>query len=92
MFSKTSVDWKVNADWARIIAKESDTYYEGVANALKWGILPSSFSGSSSGFSVYPQVFGGIGLDLLFLNLTVSGSYDIASKIPSAAVSVRIAW
>ena len=92
LFSKTSVDWKVNANWARIIAKESDTYYEGVANALKWGILPSSFSGSSSGFSVYPQVFGGIGLDLLFLNLTVSGSYDIASKIPSAAVSVRIAW
>ncbi|AEB15072.1 hypothetical protein [Treponema succinifaciens] len=92
LFSKTSVDWKVNADWARIIAKESDTYYEGVANALKWGILPSSFSGSSSGFSVYPQVFGGIGLDLLFLNLTVSGSYDIASKIPSAAVSVRVAW
>ena len=92
LFSKTSVDWKVNADWARIIAKESDTYYEGVANALKWGILPRSFSGSSSGFSVYPQVFGGIGLDLLFLNLTVSGSYDIASKIPSAAVSVRVAW
>ena len=92
LFSKTSVDWKVNADWARIIAKESDTYYEGVANALKWGILPSSVSGSSSGFSVYPQVFGGIGLDLLFLNLTVSGSYDIASKIPSAAVSVRVAW
>ncbi|WP_294424521.1 hypothetical protein [uncultured Treponema sp.] len=92
LFSKTSVDWKVNANWARIIAKESDTYYEGVANALKWGILPSSFSGSSSGFSVYPQVFGGIGLDLLFLNLTVSGSYDIASKIPSAAVSVRVAW
>ena len=92
LFSKTSVDWKVNADWARIIAKESDTYYEGVANALKWGILPSSFSGSSSGFSVYPQMFGGIGLDLLFLNLTVSGSYDIASKIPSAAVSVRVAW
>ena len=92
LFSKTSVDWKVNADWARIIAKESDTYYEGVANALKWGILPRSFSGSSSGFSVYPQVFGGIGLDLMFLNLTVSGSYDIASKIPSAAVSVRVAW
>ena len=92
LFSKTSVDWKVNADWASIIAKEGDTYYDGVADALKWGILPSSFSGSSSGFSVYPQVFGGIGLDLLFLNLTVSGSYDIASKIPSAAVSVRVAW
>ena len=92
LFSKTSVDWKVNADWASIIAEESDTYYDGVADALTWGILPSSFSGSSSGFSVYPQVFGGIGLDLLFLNLTVSGSYDIASKIPSAAVSVRVAW
>lgn len=92
LFSKTSVDWKVNADWAKIIAKEGDTYYDGVADALEWGILPRSFSGSSSGFSVYPQVFGGIGLDLLFLNLTVSGSYDIASKIPSAAVSVRVAW
>lgn len=92
LFSKTSVDWKVKADWASIIAEESDTYYDGVADALTWGILPSSFSGSSSGFSVYPQVFGGIGLDLLFLNLTVSGSYDIASKIPSAAVSVRVAW
>lgn len=92
LFSKTSVDWKVKADWASIIADEADTYYDGVLDALTWGILPSSFSGSSSGFSVYPQVFGGIGLDLLFLNLTVSGSYDIASKIPSAAVSVRIAW
>lgn len=92
LFSKTSVDWKVKADWASIIAEESDTYYDGVADALTWGILPSSFSGSSSGFSVYPQVFGGIGLDLLFLNLSVSGSYDIASKIPSAAVSVRVAW
>ncbi|WP_296028867.1 hypothetical protein [uncultured Treponema sp.] len=91
LFSKTSVDWKVKADWASIIADEAD-YYDGVFDALTWGILPSSFSGSSSGFSVYPQVFGGIGLDLLFLNLTVSGSYDIASKIPSAAVSVRIAW
>lgn len=92
LFSKTSVDWKVNADWASIIAVEDDTYHDGVVDALEWGILPSSFSGSSSGFSVYPQVFGGIGLDLLFLNLTVSGSYDIASKIPSAAVSVRVAW
>lgn len=92
LFSKTSVDWKVNANWASIIADEADSYYDGVRDALTWGILPSSFSGSSSGFSVYPQVFGGIGLDLLFLNLTVSGSYDIASKIPSAAVSVRIAW
>lgn len=92
LFSKTSVDWKVKADWASIIAEEGDTYYDGVLDALTWGILPSSFSGSSSGFSVYPQVFGGIGLDLLFLNLTVSGSYDIASKIPSAAVSVRVAW
>lgn len=92
LFSKTSVDWKVNADWASIIADEADSYYDGVRDALTWGILPSSFSGSSSGFSVYPQVFGGIGLDLLFLNLTVSGSYDIASKIPSAAVSVRVAW
>lgn len=92
LFSKTSVDWKVKANWASIIADEADNYYDGVLDALTWGILPSSFSGSSSGFSVYPQVFGGIGLDLLFLNLTVSGSYDIASKIPSAAVSVRVAW
>lgn len=92
LFSKTSVDWKVKADWASIIVDNADTYYDGVVDALKWGILPGSFSGSSSGFSVYPQVFGGVGLDLLFLNLTVSGSYDIASKIPSAAVSVRIAW
>ena len=92
LFSKTSVDWKVNANWASIIADEADSYYDGVRDALTWGILPSSFSGSSSGFSVYPQVFGGIGLDLLFLNLTVSGSYDSASKIPSAAVSVRVAW
>lgn len=92
LFSKTSVDWKVKAKWADIIADNADSYYDGVVDALTWGILPGSFSGSSSGFSVYPQVFGGVGLDLLFLNLTVSGSYDIASKIPSAAVSVRIAW
>ncbi|MGN0728428.1 hypothetical protein [Treponema sp.] len=89
LFSKTSVDWKVSADWTNII---SDGSVGELSDALNWGILPSSFGGSSSGFSVYPQVFGGLGLDLLFLNLTVSGSYDIASKIPSAALSVRIAW
>lgn len=88
LVSKTSVDWEAKADWAELIEDDDPTLGE----ILSYGFLPSSFSGGSSGVSFYPQVYGGIGLDLLFLNITASASYDFVSKLPGAAVSVRIAW
>lgn len=88
LVSKTSADWKATADWAKFI----DDYDSTLKEILDYGFLPSSFSGGSSGVSFYPQIYGGIGLDLLFLNITASASYDFVSKLPGAAVSVRIAW
>ena len=90
LFAKTSVDWNVKADWSKILTNGNGD--DLLSQATSWGLLPGRFSGGSSGFAVYPQVFAGLGLDLFVLNLTVSGSYDIVSQILSAAVSVRIAW
>lgn len=90
LFAKTSVDWNVKADWSKILTNGNGD--DLLSQATRWGLLPDRFSGGSSGFAVYPQVFAGLGLDLFVLNLTVSGSYDIVSQILSAAVSVRIAW
>lgn len=90
LFAKSSVDWDVKADWSKILTNGNGD--DLLSQATSWGLLPGRFSGGSSGFAVYPQVFAGLGLDLFVLNLTVSGSYDIVSQILSAAVSVRIAW
>ena len=90
LFAKSSVDWDVKADWSKILTNGNGD--DLLSQATRWGLLPDRFSGGSSGFAVYPQVFAGLGLDLFVLNLTVSGSYDIVSQILSAAVSVRIAW
>ena len=90
LFSKTNVDWEVDAKWGNILSGSSSD----IANVAKWGILPSNFSGSGeSGFfeDIHPQLFGGVGFDLLILNITASLSYDIASKIPAGALSVRLA-
>ena len=91
LFSKTKADWSISADWPSIIG--SDEYTSYLQDAMDYGILPSSLGGSgSSDFKFYPQIFGGIGIDLFIMTMTVSASYDFASSIASAAVSARIAW
>ncbi len=73
LFSKSNVCWKVGADWANIIADESSEYYEGLEYAMSWGLLPKSFGGKGgSDFSFHPQIYGGLGIDLLVCNLTIS--------------------
>ena len=92
LFSKTKVDWNVNAKWDRIFSDAADT--NEFANVASWGIMPSKFSGSGeSGFfeDIRPQLFGGVGLDVLILNITASLSYDVLEKIPGGALSVRLA-
>ena len=92
LFTKTTVDWYVEADWAEIISEAGSDYYAALGNAVDWGILPASFGGSnSSDFKFHPQIYGGFGLDLLALDITFSGSYDLVSYIGSLAVSIRIA-
>ncbi len=86
LISKSSVDWNAKANWDNIIGAEDGT----LADAISWGLLPSSFSGGSSVSGVYPQLFAGLGLNFFLLDITVSGSYDFVSKIPSGAVSIRI--
>lgn len=90
MFSKSSVDWKVHANWASILNSDSQE----LANAIKYGFLPSNFSdGVSTSFDehVRPVLYGGFAIDMSIVDLTFSGSYDIRSQIPSGAVSLRLA-
>ncbi|MBQ9281960.1 MAG: hypothetical protein IJ207_07140 [Treponema sp.] len=90
MFSKSSVDWKVHANWASILKSDSQE----LANAIKYGFLPSNFSdGVSTSFDehVRPVLYGGFAIDMSIVDLTFSGSYDIRSQIPSGAVSLRLA-
>lgn len=87
MFNKTNVDWSAKADWVQL-SGNSD-----FADAQKWGLLPTNFSGGSeSGYfeDIRPQLYGGLSLDMLILDLTASASYDFLAKIPSGAVSVRL--
>ncbi len=89
LLSKTSVDWNVKPQWDRIISVSDANQKQAICD-----IMPKSFSGSgNSGFfeDIHPQIFGGVGIDLLILNVTASLSYDIAGKIPSGAVSLRLA-
>ena len=92
LFTKTTVEWSVEADWAEILSEVDGEYYTLLSNASNWGILPSSFGGSNSAaFKFHPQVYGGFGLDLLTLDITFSGSYDFVSSIGSIALSMRFA-
>lgn len=88
IYSKTNIDWKVDAKWNRIFDSTAPDY----AEMLSVGILPSHFSGESSGSGLHPQVFGGVGFDFFIMSATVSAAYDIKSKIISGAVSARISW
>ncbi len=90
MFTKSNVDWKVHANWASIL----NTNDASINNALAWGILPSDFGdGVSCKFTdhVRPVLYGGFAIDMMVVDLTFSASYDVVSKIPSGAVSLRLA-
>lgn len=90
-FTQASADWEVDVDWKSIYTDESN--YVGMAQ--DWGILPTKFSGGSHcSFteSLRPQIYGGIGLDVLCFDITASGCFDINTKIPSVAFSLRLSF
>ena len=92
MFTKSNVDWKMHANWASVLNTASSGY--DISKALAYGLLPSDFKGGSeSSFTdhVRPVIFGGFAFDMAVVDLTISGSYDFISKIPSGAVSLRFA-
>ena len=89
MFTSSSVNWKAKANWAKILKTNSN-----IQNAIDYGILPTHFSGGNDkGLfeHVRPVIYGGFAFDLAVIDITVSGSYDFVSSIPSGAVSVRFA-
>lgn len=88
IYSKTDVDWTVDAQWKNIITTGASDF----GNMVDQGIIPSHFSGKSNSTSFHPQVFGGVGFDFFVLSATVSLGYDIKSKIVSGAVSTRLSW
>ena len=87
-FAKTKVKWTAHADWLNILEDDANGY---IAKAVQYNILPSDFEDESEAeWTLHPQVFGGIGIDLLFVDVTVSASYDFAKQIPGAVASVRL--
>lgn len=90
LFGRTNIKWSVDANWDKILDKNGDA---DVANAINWNILPKRFSGElNSSFvkNIRPQIYGGLGLDIAILSLTLSGCYDFIYNIPSAAFSMRL--
>lgn len=84
MFTNSSVDWYAkNLDWTNILDSQ------GVADAVTYGLLPSSFSGGADGFKFRPVIQGGFAFDLAVIDLTFSASYDLSSKIAGGAFSLR---
>ena len=90
MISKANFDWDANANWASILSDNSNN--SNLAVAQEWGLLPEHLGDSYSSTAFHPMIYGGLGLDLFILNLTVSGGYDFTSGLPVGAVSARIAW
>ena len=89
MFTSSSVNWKAKANWEKILGAKGS-----LAEAIKYNILPQTFSGGTDkGLfeHVRPVIYGGFAFDLAVIDITVSGSYDFVSSIPSGAVSVRFA-
>ena len=87
LLTKSSVDWKAKANWSEILDTNVGNEYN---DMLNWGILPSTFSGGSdSSWGVRPQIYGGLGIDLFIIDITVSGSYDFIKDVLGGAVSVR---
>lgn len=90
MISKANFDWDADANWASILSDNSNN--SNLAVAQEWGLLPEHLGDSYSSTAFHPMIYGGLGLDLFILNLTVSGGYDFTSGLPVGAVSARIAW
>ncbi len=89
MFTSSSVNWNAKANWAKILKTNSN-----IQNAIDYGILPQTFSGGSDkGLfeHVRPVIYGGFAFDLAVIDITLSGSYDFVSSIPSGALSIRFA-
>ena len=79
-------------NWDKILSKEGDA---DIKNAISWNILPKRFSGElNSPFSknIRPQMYGGVGLDIAVVSITLSGCYDFIYNIPSGAFSVRLVF
>lgn len=91
MFSKTNVDWSFkDVKWESILGSGNSGI---IADALTYGFLPISFSGGAeSGYfdDVRPVLYGGAALNLLVMDITLSGAYDFLSQIPSGALSLRL--
>lgn len=90
MASRSTAGWNATANWSEILDDGP-----ALQQALALGILPESFGGEATvdfRDNIIPQVYAGIGLDLLIINITASASYDFKNNIPGAAVSVRLAW
>ena len=93
MLTKSSVDWDAKANWHKILGDSynSAAGFDPIALAVDNKILPTNFSGgSSSSWGVRPQIYGGLGIDLFVLDITMSGSYDLVKDVLGGAVSVRI--
>ena len=90
LLGRSNISWRVDANWNKILDKSEDA---NIMNAINWNILPKRFSGDlKSPFSknIRPQIYGGIGLDVAVISLTLSGCYDFVYNIPSAAFSMRV--
>ena len=90
MASRSTAGWNATANWSEIL--DDGPFLQ---QALEIGLLPESFGGQETvdfRDNIIPQVYAGIGLDLLIINITASASYDFKNSIPGAAVSVRLAW
>ncbi|MBQ9537745.1 MAG: hypothetical protein IJU95_00615 [Treponema sp.] len=90
-FTQASSDWEIDVNWKELYSDESS--YIGMAQ--DWGILPTKFSGGANcSFteSIRPQLYGGIGLDVLCFDITASGCFDFNTMIPSVAFSMRLSF
>lgn len=101
--SYATADVGVSLDWGKLIPNngsgQAATIEEsgGGTTTPNVGALMSilglnKFSAASKSFSIHPQVFGGVGLDLAILNIIVSGSYDFITGVASVGANFRIAW
>ena len=86
MFTDSSVDWTAkNVNWPLILNNNS----AGIEQAVQLGLLPTYFTGGTSGFKFRPVVQGGFCFDIAVIDLTFSASYDFSSNIWGGAFSIR---
>ncbi len=90
--SQSSVDWRLRAPLDTFMTNDGT-----LDPFIALGLLPEEFEmkgGASISFlkNIYPQIYGGFGLDFFFVNLTFSGGFDLHSKVYSGACNLRIAF